>query len=110
MVPGVLLRSSIVEVTGDSTSTIALYPESQVKDTLFFDRAIYRFRTVKRNKIIIFQPSEYLQKQCFSQSQYIRRILALSSETLEISQGQIIINNKPFTDSTIKISRVGFVR
>ncbi|MEA5469865.1 signal peptidase I, partial [Spirulina sp. 06S082] len=102
----VLLLSSIQTISSDSTSEISLYPTLQAKDAVFLDRITYRFRNLQRNHIVIFASTKSLQAQGFNENlSYVRRVIALPGETLEISQGRIILNNELFTNNKIEIPR-----
>lgn len=98
------LSSGISTISTDSISNNSLYPVVQAKDTLFSDFITYRFRSIQRHHIVAFTASESLRNQGFTKHpSYIRRIIALPDETLEIRQGRIFIDDEPLEDTDIKM-------
>ncbi|MEM9540208.1 MAG: signal peptidase I [Cyanobacteria bacterium P01_E01_bin.42] len=100
------LLSGMGAIFEDSNENISLYPILQAKDTIWIDRITYRFRSIQRYHIVDFTASESLRKQGFtSNSTYLRRIIALPDETLEIRQGRIFIDDELLEDADIKMPK-----
>jgi len=68
-------------------------PNFYTQDYLIVDELSYRFRTPERYEVIVFKapnhPGQY----------YIKRIVGLPGETVEIRSGQILINNSILDES-----------
>lgn len=76
------------EVKGDS-----MYPALQDGDNLIVDKISYRFTDPKRFDIVVF-PFRY-QEDTF----YIKRIIGLPGETVQIDDGKIYVNGKVLSES-----------
>ncbi len=76
------------EVTGES-----MYPALSDGDHLIVDKISYRFSDPKRFDVVVF-PFRY-QEDTF----YIKRIIGLPGETVQIYDGEIYINGKVLKES-----------
>ena len=76
-------------------------PTGSMKTTLnennriFVNKFIYRFKEPQRGDIVVFKYPEDPKKD------YIKRLIAVGGETVEIRDGDIIINGKAVEDSSI---------
>lgn len=73
----------------------SMEPTLQAGDTLLINRAAYRFSSPKRGDIIAFKISDD-QKA----STHIKRIIGLPGETVQIKDGQILIDGKVYREET----------
>ena len=73
----------------------SMEPTLQAGDTLLINRAAYRFSSPKRGDIIAFKISDD-QKA----STHIKRIIGLPGETVQIKDGQILIDGKVYREKT----------
>ena len=90
-----LITYLIVNFVGQRTEVVGSSMENTLSDgdNLIVDKITYRFRDPKRYDIIVF-PFQY-EKNTF----YIKRIIGLPGETVEIdSDGVIYINGKELTE------------
>ncbi len=71
------------QVNGES-----MYPTLYDKDNLIVDKLSYRFRDPERYDIIVF-PYQYKEK-----TYYIKRIIGLPGETVQIMDGYVYINGE----------------
>lgn len=80
----------IVQFIGERTvvSGDSMYPSLNDGDNLIVDKISYRFTDPKRFDIIVF-PFQY-QKETY----YIKRVIGLPGETVQIQDGEIYINNR----------------
>ena len=63
---------------------------------LIVNKAIYHFEEPKRGDVIIFHsPSNY-------QTDYIKRVIGLPGDTIEITGGVVYVNGSPLTEDYIK--------
>ena len=76
------------EVSGES-----MYPSLSNGDNLLVDKISYRFTNPKRFDIVVF-PFRY-QEETF----YIKRVIGLPGETVQIQDGVIYINGKVLKES-----------
>ena len=90
----ILVCFLIVYLSGHSTkvSGSAMYPTLTDGDSILIDRITYRFFKPGRFDIVIF-PGRYEEN-----TWYVRRIIALPGETLQITDGVIYINGEPLQE------------
>ncbi len=97
-----------IHITGQLTEVIgsSMYPTLEEGDKVLVDRISYRFVNPSRYDIVIF-PFAY-QDDVF----YIKRIIGLPGETIQISEGAIYINGvklqEPFSFDPIESAGVAF--
>ena len=72
--------------------TGSMIPTLMVGDKIFVNKFIYRFTEPKRGDIIVFKSPEDLKKD------FVKRLIGLEGETIEISNGRIIVNGKPIVE------------
>ena len=65
-------------------------------ERLFVNKFIYRFRPPKRGDIIVFTPKG------IGKTKYIKRVIGLPGETVEIHNGKVYINDTPLLENYIK--------
>ncbi len=85
----------IVHFVGERTvvSGESMYPSLRDGDNLIVDKLSYRFTDPKRYDIVVF-PFQY-QEGTF----YIKRVIGLPGETVQIQDGAIYINGKVLMES-----------
>lgn len=64
------------------------------KDNLIVDKITYRFTDPKRFDIVVFPHTNSEGKEIY----YIKRVIGLPGETVQISEGTIFINNVPLEE------------
>jgi signal peptidase I len=79
----------------------AMLPSLQVNDRLLIDKTIYQSELPKRGDIVLFNPTETLRKQNFKEA-FIKRIIGLPGEKIEIKQGSIYLNGKPLVENYLQ--------
>lgn len=70
-------------------------------DWVLIDKLIYRSKLPKRGDIILFEPTENLLREQFT-TPFIKRIIALPGEKVELKNGKVYINNKPLQEEKYK--------
>jgi len=68
----------------------SMFPTFQNKDYLIVDELTYRFREPARGEIIVFHPPKA------EDNYYIKRIIGLPGETIEIKDNKVIIYNSEY--------------
>lgn len=77
-----------------------MFPNFEDRDYLLVDEISFRFRQPERGEVIVFRaPTE-------PSSRYIKRIIGLPNETIEIKNGSIFISGKLLDESTYLPSEV----
>ncbi|HOE74605.1 MAG TPA: signal peptidase I [bacterium] len=73
----------------------SMEPNFHDKEYLLIDKLSYRFREPKRGEVVIFHPPQNKRES------YIKRIIGLPGERVEIREGSIYINDKLLEESYI---------
>lgn len=78
----------------------AMLPTLHVNDRLIINKLAYRFRMPERGDIVVFSPTEALQKQNFHDA-FIKRIIGLPGDKVQVKGGQVYINDQPLAETYI---------
>ncbi|MBD2742826.1 signal peptidase I [Coleofasciculus sp. FACHB-1120] len=78
----------------------AMLPTLQINDRLVIDKLSYHFQTPKRKDIVVFSPTETLKQQNFNDA-FIKRVIGLPEEKVEVKDGKVYINNQPLEENYI---------
>lgn len=76
--------------------TGSMKPTLNENNRIFVNKYIYRFKTPQRGDIVVFKYPEDPKKD------FIKRLIAVGEETVEINEGSIIIDGKPVEQEMIK--------
>jgi signal peptidase I len=74
-----------------------MLPTLEVNDRLIIDKVTYDFRTPERGEIVVFQPTVALKEQGFRDA-FIKRIVGLPGEQVQVKKGIVFINGKPLAE------------
>ena len=85
LVFALLIRHFIIMVSVVPTSSMV--PTLMVGDRLFVTKFIYRFTDPKRGDIVVF-------KSLVDDKDYVKRMIALPGETVEVKKGVVYVNGK----------------
>lgn len=78
----------------------AMLPTLQISDRLIIDKLAYRFSPPQRGDIIVFSPTEVLQQQDYHEA-FIKRIIGLPGDKIQIEDGKVYINEQPLQENYI---------
>ncbi|NJM97506.1 MAG: signal peptidase I [Phormidesmis sp. RL_2_1] len=78
----------------------AMLPTLQINDRLIIDKLTYRFRSPERGDIIVFSSTEALQQESFHDA-WIKRIIGLPGDKVQIKGRQVYINDQPLQENYI---------
>jgi signal peptidase I len=78
----------------------AMQPTLQINDRLIIDKLTYRFRLPERGDIVVFSPTEALQKLNYREA-FIKRIIGLPGDKVQVKGGQVYINDQPLAETYI---------
>ena len=81
--------------------TGSMLPTLQINDRLIIDKVTYNFRLPQRGEIVVFHPTEVLEKQNYHEA-FIKRVIGLPGDTVEVKEGRVFINNQPLQEQYIK--------
>lgn len=78
----------------------SMQPTLQINDRLIINKLAYRFRAPERGDIVIFSPTEALQRENVRDA-FIQRIIGLPGDKVEVKSGQVYINDLPLDETYI---------
>ncbi len=78
----------------------SMEPTLQVNDRLIIDKLSYRFNSPQRGDIVVFAPTEALEKQNFHDA-FIKRVIGLPGDKVKVRGGRVYINDKPLREDYI---------
>lgn len=86
--------------------TGSMLPTLQINDRLIIDKVSYRFKDPHRGDIIVFTPPDSASL-CTGQpppikDAYIKRVIGLPGESVEVREGKVYINKQPLQEKYIE--------
>lgn len=87
----------------------SMVPTLEVNDRLIVEKISYNFNAPERGDIIVFMPPEAAGRECLGlqgqsgqiKDAFIKRVIGLPGETVEVSNGQVLINSQPIQEDYI---------
>lgn len=79
----------------------SMLPTLQINDRLIVDKLSYKFQEPERGDIVVFSPTEKLKAQNFNEA-FIKRIIGLPGEKIEVKGGKVYVNDKPMQENYIE--------
>lgn len=83
--------------SGAMEPTLHGTPNQWEADKVLVDKFSYRFQPPQRGDIVVFSPTEKLIKDGY-QDAFIKRIIGLPNEKVELKNGKVYINNQPLAE------------
>lgn len=90
----------------------SMVPTLQVDDRLIIDKVSYHFKSPERGEIIVFMPPDEASTVCTgpklqstpstNKDAYIKRIVGLPGDTVEVKEGRVFINNTPLQENYLE--------
>ncbi|MEX0269525.1 signal peptidase I [Leptolyngbyaceae cyanobacterium UHCC 1019] len=84
----------------------SMVPTLQVDDRLIIDKVSYHFKPLQRGDIVVFMPPDEASVVCTtgprsqrSKDAYIKRVIGLPGEKIEVKQGLVFINDSPIKET-----------
>ncbi|WP_204106337.1 MULTISPECIES: signal peptidase I [Spirulina sp. CCY15215] len=78
----------------------SMLPTLEINDRLMIEKMSYRFRKPLRGDIIVFNPTDSLERQKFHDA-FIKRVIGLPGETVELKDKKVYINGKSLDEDYI---------
>ena len=75
-------------------STGSMLPTIQLQDRVMVNKFIYHFKEPQRGDIVVLEPPEILN----SNEDYIKRVIGLPGDTVEMKEGKVFINGKALAE------------
>jgi len=79
----------------------SMEPTLQINDRLIIDKIGYNFRQPQRGDIVVFSPTEALKQQNFKDA-FIKRVIGLPGETVEVKGGRVYVNDQALREQYIE--------
>jgi signal peptidase I len=79
----------------------SMEPTLEINDRLIIEKVSYRLHPPKRGDVVVFSPTETLKKQDFKDA-FIKRVIGLPGDTVEVKQGKVFVNGKALTEDYIE--------
>ena len=92
------IRTFIAEARYIPSSSMR--PTLEVNDRLIIEKLSYLFREPIRGDVIVFNPTESLKAENF-QDAFIKRIIGLPGEIVEVKIGKVYVNGKKISEEYI---------
>lgn len=78
----------------------SMVPTLKVNDKLIVDKVSYRFTNPQRGDIVVFSPTDTIIKNDPTlKDAFIKRVIGLPGDKVELKAGRVYINNKPLQES-----------
>ncbi len=105
VIASLLVSSAISSIASSALEaryipSASMIPTLQINDRLIVDKITYKFNPPERGDIIFFWPTQVLREQNFKDA-FIKRVIGLPGETVEVIDGQVMINNQPLEEPYI---------
>jgi signal peptidase I len=84
--------------SGSMEPTLHGTPNQWEADKIIVDKLSYKFAKPQRGDIVVFSPTKELQDEKYEDA-FIKRIIGLPGEKIELRDGKVYINNKQLTES-----------
>jgi signal peptidase I len=81
----------------------SMVPTLEVNDRLMVEKLSYLFHPPNRGDIVVFWPPDRLKEQNpeLKQEAFIKRVIGLPGDKVEVKEGKVFINNKPLIEDYI---------
>jgi signal peptidase I len=76
-----------------------MLPTLEINDRLIIDKVGYKLVNPHRGDVVVFNPTDELKKQY--KDAFIKRIIGLPGETVEVKNGSVLINGQPLPEKYI---------
>ena len=83
--------------SGSMEPTLHGTPNQWEADKIIVDKLKYKFSQPQRGDIVVFSPTDELKREQYNDA-FIKRIIGLPGEKVELRNGKVYINNKPLEE------------
>ncbi|MGK7878168.1 MAG: signal peptidase I [Xenococcaceae cyanobacterium] len=89
------LRTFVAEARYIPSSSME--PTLEINDRLIIEKVSYHFKEPERGDVVVFSPTDTLRQQNHKEA-FIKRVIGLPGEKVQLKQGQVYINNQPLIE------------
>lgn len=79
----------------------SMEPTLETNDRLIVDKISYHFTNPNRGDIVVFTPPQAVTEKEHSNDPFIKRVIGLPGEQIEIKGGRVYVNNLPLKEDYI---------
>lgn len=79
----------------------SMLPTLEIDDRLIVEKISYRFRKPRRGDIVVFSPTDILKQENYKEA-FIKRVIGIPGDTVEVKNGKVFINNRQIDEQYIK--------
>ncbi|BCL33912.1 signal peptidase I [Nostoc sp. MS1] len=79
----------------------SMEPTIQPDDRLIIDKVSYDFSSPRRGDIVVFNPTKTLEQENYHDA-FIKRVIGLPGEKIEVKNGQVYVNESPLNEKYIE--------
>ncbi|MBR8829554.1 MAG: signal peptidase I [Gomphosphaeria aponina SAG 52.96 = DSM 107014] len=79
----------------------SMEPTLEINDRLIIEKVTYHFKEPQRGDVVVFEPTETLREQNFTDA-FIKRVIGLPGDTVEVKGGRVYINDQPLGEKYIE--------
>lgn len=80
--------------------TGSMLPTIQLDDRILANRVVYYFFPIGRGDVVVFNPPNMIQS---GGTPYVKRVVGLPGDTVEIRKGQVLVNGEEFVVDTASV-------
>ncbi|PKM42128.1 MAG: signal peptidase I [Firmicutes bacterium HGW-Firmicutes-8] len=96
----IVIRSFVFETR--AIPSPSMVPTLQIGDRLFIDKIVFKFKPLKHKDIATFVPPPEAQAAGdIKAGLWIKRIIGISGDTVEVAGGRVMLNDQPLSESYI---------
>ena len=81
--------------------SVSMEPTLEVNDRLIVDKISYNFISPHRGDVVVFTPPQAVVEKEKSNDPFIKRVIGLPGEQIEVKGGQVYVNNQPLQENYI---------
>jgi signal peptidase I len=90
--------------SGSMEPTLHGSPNQWEADKIIVDKLKYRFSDPQRGDIVVFSPTDELQREQYHDA-FIKRVIGLPGEKVEVRDGKVYVNSKPLPENNYLSSK-----
>jgi len=81
--------------------SVSMEPTLEVNDRLIVDKISYNFIPPHRGDVVVFTPPQAVVEKEKSNDPFIKRVIGLPGEQIEVKGGRVYVNNQPLQENYI---------